>query len=282
MEAAAEADKAKSQFLANMSHELRTPLNAIIGYSELLQDEAKDNSHEDYLPDLGKIHTSAKHLLALINDILDISKIEAGKIELYLEDFPVEQLANEVAATIQPLVAKNDNRLEVHCSANAGTMRADLTRVRQCLLNLLSNACKFTEKRAAVRLDVNRVVVEGREFIQFRIRDNGIGMTLRNNSASCSRPSPRADASTTRKYGGTGLGLVITRKFCQMMGGDVSVERAIGQGSVFTMLVLLAGRDRVKDASFRRLAGEPRNDASNPRLLRARLISSFSSSRIRR
>jgi signal transduction histidine kinase len=233
MEAAAEADKAKSQFLANMSHELRTPLNAIIGYSELLQEEAGDNGHEDYLPDLGKIHTSAKHLLALINDILDLSKIEAGKIELYLEAFAVETLVKEVSATLGPLAAKNNNRLETACAAATGTMHADLTRVRQCLLNLLSNACKFTEK-GVVKLEVKRIAAEGRDWVQFRVSDNGIGMTPEQ-LGRLFQAFSQADASTTRKYGGTGLGLVITRKFCQMMGGDVHVESEPGKGSTFTM-----------------------------------------------
>lgn len=233
MEAAAEADQAKSQFLANMSHELRTPLNAIIGYSELLQEEANDAGHDDYIPDLVKIHTSAKHLLALINDILDLSKIEAGKIELYLETFPVTQLIQEVSATIQPLVAKNANRLDLHCPDAIGPMHADLTRVRQCLFNLLSNACKFTEK-GAVKLDVNRFAADGRDWVQFRVSDTGIGMSPEQMSRLF-QAFTQADASTTRKYGGTGLGLVITRKFCQMMGGDVYVESEPDKGSTFTM-----------------------------------------------
>jgi signal transduction histidine kinase/DNA-binding response OmpR family regulator len=234
-EAADEANKAKSQFLANMSHELRTPLNAIIGYSEMLQEEAEDIGQQALKPDLEKIHGAGKHLLGLINDVLDLSKIEAGKMTLYLEDFDLSKLVGEVAATVQPLVGRNGNRLEVGCPADIGKMRADVTKVRQTLFNLLSNASKFTEK-GTIRLEVSRWKMEdgsSRE-VQFRVSDTGIGMTPEQ-LARLFQAFTQADASTSRRYGGTGLGLVISRKFCQMMGGDISVESGHGKGSTFTV-----------------------------------------------
>jgi signal transduction histidine kinase len=237
-EAAAQADTAKSQFLATMSHELRTPLNAIIGYSEMLQEEAADAGHEGFVPDLLKIHSSAKHLLALINDILDLSKIEAGRMELSPERFDVARAVDEVVATVAPLVEKNGNRLEVRVG-DAGAMVADPMRVRQCLLNLLSNACKFT-KGGAVMLGVLRLRRDEREWVEFRVGDTGIGMTPEQ-MGRLFQPFSQADAGTTRKYGGTGLGLAITRKFCQMMGGDVAVESELGKGSTFTIRLPAGG-----------------------------------------
>src|SRR5207248_455923 len=174
-EAAEIANRAKSQFLANMSHELRTPLNAILLYTELLRDDATDRGLEDFLPDLKKIHGAGKHLLALINDVLDLSKIESGKLELVLETFDVPDMIRDVETTIQPLAQKNANRLLVHCPGDIGTMHADLTKVRQSLFNLLSNACKFTEG-GTVRLEVLRDGSAGGWFI-FRVTDTGIGMT---------------------------------------------------------------------------------------------------------
>jgi CheY-like chemotaxis protein len=234
-EAAEEASRAKSQFLANMSHELRTPLNAIIGYSEMLQEDAEDLGHSDIVPDLEKIRGAGKHLLALINDILDISKIEAGKMELYLETFDIAQLVAEVESTIQPLIEKNKNRLEIFCHPELGTMHADLTKVRQALFNLLSNACKFTEQ-GTITLTVDRqdeTPVRPPHFI-FQVRDTGIGMTL-GQVQKVFQAFTQADASTTRKYGGTGLGLAITRHFCQMMGGEITVNSKVGEGSTFTI-----------------------------------------------
>jgi len=232
-EAAEQADRTKSQFLANMSHELRTPLNAIIGYSELLKEIAGDDGHDDYIPDLEKIHTSAKHLLALINDILDLSKIEAGRIELFPEDFAVCALVDEVAAMVRPLVQKKANKLDVQCDPATGTMHTDITRLRQCLFNLLSNGAKFSEN-GTIALHVQGRTEQGRDWLQFRVADTGIGMTPEQ-LAKLFQPFTQADASTTRKYGGTGLGLVITRRFCQMMGGDVTVESTPGKGSAFTI-----------------------------------------------
>lgn len=255
-EAAETANHAKSQFLANMSHELRTPLNAIIGYSEMLQEDAGDMGYEDIVPDLEKIHHAGKHLLGLINDILDISKIEAGRMDLYLETFSISSLIQEVQATVRPLIDKNDNQLIVHCSADLGNMYADLTKVRQSLLNLLSNAAKFTE-RGTITLTV---VQEGQAgdwtfpsssssppssspSITFTVTDTGIGMTPAQ-LTKLFQPFTQADASTTRKYGGTGLGLVITQRFCQMMGGDVMAESQVGQGSRFTIALPIQVSDR--------------------------------------
>ena len=242
--AADAANKAKSQFLANMSHELRTPLNAIIGYSEMLQEEAEDTGQGALVPDLEKIHGAGKHLLGLINDVLDLSKIEAGKMTLYLEDFEVLKLVSEVAATVQPLIAKNGNRLEVECPPDLGTMRADVTKVRQTLFNLLSNASKFTEK-GTIRLVIGKNEGRGEgerltipnaqpSTINFTVTDTGIGMT-REQQAKLFQAFTQADASTSRKFGGTGLGLAISRKFCQMMGGDITVQSERGQGSTFTV-----------------------------------------------
>jgi signal transduction histidine kinase len=233
VEAAEQADQAKSRFLATMSHELRTPLNAIIGYTELLQDEAAEQGVEDFKPDLEKILSSAKHLLALINDILDLSKIEAGKMQLSPETFGVAGVIADVTATARPLAEKNGNTLRVDQGDNIGTMTTDVTRVRQCLLNLLSNACKFTQK-GTVKLTAHRINHQGRDWLQFAVTDSGIGMTPEQ-LQRLFQPFEQADASTTRKFGGTGLGLAITRKFCQMMGGDVHVTSEMGKGSTFTV-----------------------------------------------
>jgi signal transduction histidine kinase/DNA-binding response OmpR family regulator/transcriptional regulator with GAF, ATPase, and Fis domain len=227
------ASQHKSQFVAHMSHELRTPLNAIIGYSEMLQEEAEDIGQEGFLPDLKNIHAAGKHLLGLINDILDLSKIEAGKMELFLESFEIPGLVRDVVATIQPLVEKNGNTLQVDCSESLGTMHADLTKVRQALFNLLSNACKFT-KQGTITLEVTQAARNGNPSICFRVRDTGIGMTPEQ-MGKLFQAFSQADASTTREFGGTGLGLAISRKFCQMMGGDISVESVYGEGSTFTI-----------------------------------------------
>jgi len=231
-DAAEEANRVKSHFLANMSHELRTPLNAIIGYSELLREEAEDLGQPDFIPDLGKIHGAGKHLLALINDILDLSKIEAGKMELFLERFEVRQLVDEVRSTIQPLIEKNANVLDVRLG-EVGSMFADVTRVRQILFNLLSNASKFTD-HGKVGLEMQREKRAGGDWIVMRVSDSGIGMTPQQ-LGKLFQAFTQADAATTRKYGGTGLGLVICRRFCQMMGGEVSVTSEPGRGSVFTV-----------------------------------------------
>jgi GAF domain-containing protein/DNA-binding response OmpR family regulator len=227
------ADRHKSEFLANMSHELRTPLNAIIGYSEMLQEDAADLGAEQFTDDLRRINAAGKHLLELINAVLDLSKIEAGKMELYLETFDVAGLVRDIAAVIQPLAAKNANHLDVRCPAGTGTMRADLTKVRQALFNLLSNACKFTD-RGTISLTVARELMSGQDWMVFRVSDTGIGMTPEQLTRLFEAFS-QADAATTRKYGGTGLGLALSRRLCRMMGGDVTVASEAGRGSTFTI-----------------------------------------------
>jgi PAS domain S-box-containing protein len=226
-EAAESANRAKSVFLANMSHELRTPLNAIIGYSEMLQEEATDLGEARMVADLEKIQSAGKHLLNLINEVLDLSKIEAEKMELFLESFSVAKLIDDVVASVQPMVEKKGNRLEVLGLAELGEMHADITKLRQALLNLLSNANKFTEG-GTVTLAGTR---EG-EWIELAVSDTGIGMTAEQ-VERLFQPFTQADASTTRKYGGTGLGLAISRRFCQMMGGDVAVTSEPDRGSTF-------------------------------------------------
>jgi CheY-like chemotaxis protein/anti-sigma regulatory factor (Ser/Thr protein kinase) len=216
-----------------MSHELRTPLNAIIGYSEMLQEDAADLGAEQFTDDLKKINAAGKHLLELINAVLDLSKIEAGTMELYLESFDVANLVQDIVAVIQPLAAKNANRLDVTCPDALGTMRADLTKVRQALFNLLSNACKFTE-RGTVGLAVARQELAGQDWIVFRVSDTGIGMTPEQ-LAKLFEAFSQADAATTRRFGGTGLGLALSRRLCRMMGGDVTVESEAGRGSTFTI-----------------------------------------------
>ena len=237
--AAEEANRAKSAFLANMSHELRTPLNAIIGYSEMLAEEAEDAGRENDLADLRKVRSAGKHLLALINDVLDLSKIEAGKMEVHLETFDVPGMLQEVVSTIAPLVEKNGNRIEVHCAEGPGALRADLTKVRQALFNLLSNACKFTSG-GVITLAVVRERVDGVEWLNFGVNDTGIGISPEQ-MKKLFQAFSQADASTSKKYGGTGLGLIISRRFCQMMGGDITVESTPGQGSTFTIRLPIDG-----------------------------------------
>jgi len=229
------ANSAKSQFLASMSHELRTPLNAIIGYSEMVQEVVEAMGQPELASDLTKIRTAGRHLLALINDILDLSKIEAGKMELYLETFDLGALLEEVATTVRPLVEKHANRLVVERPPQPGTMHADLTKVRQMLLNLLSNAGKFTEGGTiTLALTRERGGAAGDEVVVLSVSDTGIGMTPEQMDRLFEAFS-QAEASTTSKYGGTGLGLAITKRFGHMMGGDVTVESRPGRGSTFTV-----------------------------------------------
>ena len=232
-QAAEAANQAKSSFLANMSHELRTPLNAIIGYSEMLMEDAGDQALDGFVADLQKIHASGKHLLSLINDVLDLSKIEAGKMELYLETFDVTGMLQNVVSTVEPLIEANTNRLEVLTGADLGVMRADLTKVRQSLFNLLSNAAKFTE-HGVITLTAGRERDGDVDWVTFRVSDTGIGMTPEQLEKLFEAFS-QADASISRKYGGTGLGLALSRRFCQMMGGDITVESMYGVGSTFTI-----------------------------------------------
>jgi signal transduction histidine kinase/CheY-like chemotaxis protein len=246
-EAAETANRAKSQFLANMSHELRTPMNAIIGYSEMVIDEAIDLGLQDSIGDLQKIQAAGKHLLALISDILDLSKIEAGRMEFYPETFDVQGMIRDLASTIQPLVDKNSNRLAVEVAPGVGSMHTDLTKVRQMMLNLLSNACKFTSA-GVIRIGVRPEMADGRAWMIFQVADSGIGME-QDRVSKVFEAFTQADASTTRKYGGTGLGLTITRKFCEMMGGDINVESTIGVGTTFTIRLPagVAGENRTAD-----------------------------------
>ncbi|HZO27912.1 MAG TPA: GAF domain-containing protein [Chloroflexota bacterium] len=249
------ASQHKSQFLANMSHELRTPLNAIIGYSEMLQEEVEDLGDEAYLPDLQRINAAGKHLLGLINDILDLSKIEAGRMDLFIEPFDVGQLVRDVAAIVQPLVEKNGNTLVASCPDDIGAMEADLTKVRQTLFNLLSNAAKFTDHgRIELRVtsgelreesDVassSSLATRNSQLVTFAVSDTGIGMTDEQLGRLFEAFS-QAEASTRSKYGGTGLGLAISRHFCRLMGGDLTVSSTYGQGSTFTVRLPVVVQD---------------------------------------
>jgi signal transduction histidine kinase/CheY-like chemotaxis protein len=231
--AAEDASRAKSAFLANMSHELRTPLNAIIGYSEMVEEEIQDFGRIEKIDDVRKIHSAGKHLLALINDVLDLSKIEAGKMGLHFENFELASMIQEMVSTLQPTVAKNDNTLEIHLSEGLGQMRADVTKVRQILLNLLSNACKFTE-HGNIGMSVDRLEVEGHQWVRFRVSDTGIGISPEQQE-NLFKEFSQADVSIARRYGGSGLGLAISNRFAQMMGGQISVESEQGKGSVFTL-----------------------------------------------
>ena len=251
-QAAEEASRTKSLFLANMSHELRTPLNAILGYSEMLHEEAADQELDGFSADLDRINAAGRHLLSLINDILDLSKIEAGKMELYLEEFDISHMLEEVTSTVQPLVEKNANTLHVEYEPDAGVMRGDLTKMRQCLFNLLSNAAKFT-KEGHITLEVRRERMESvdndaaRDWMVFRVTDSGIGLSAEQ-ILGLFQAFTQADASTTRKFGGTGLGLALTRRFCQMMGGDVTVQSVPGEGSIFTIKVPAMVEDAQEEA----------------------------------
>jgi signal transduction histidine kinase/CheY-like chemotaxis protein len=230
---AEEASRAKSTFLANMSHELRTPLNAIIGYSEMLEEETRESGKSDSVQDLRKIQSAGKHLLSLINDVLDLSKIEAGKMGLHLENFEVAALIDEMTHTLQPAATKNGNTIHVHLANSIGAMHADVTKVRQILFNLLSNACKFTD-HGTISVDVDLSKAEGRDWVQFRVSDTGIGITAKQKE-NLFHEFSQADASIARKYGGTGLGLAITYRFVQLMKGRISVESEPGKGATFTV-----------------------------------------------
>lgn len=230
------ASHSKSQFLANMSHELRTPLNAIIGFSELLLEEAEEQELPSFTEDLKKIHSSGRHLLSLINDILDLSKIEAGKMQLCVETFDVKTVVREILHTIQPIVEKENNVLKIHFHNTLGEIDNDIIKFRQIFLNLLSNATKFTQN-GMIQLSIGRKVTEdGENWLEICITDNGIGMTTEQQTRLF-QPFTQADASTTRKYGGTGLGLTITKKFVEMMGGKIYVHSEFGHGSTFTVFL---------------------------------------------
>jgi signal transduction histidine kinase len=223
------ASQHKSEFLANMSHELRTPLNAIINFSEMLQEDAEDKGDEQYIPDLQEINSAGKHLLELINDILDLSKIEAGRMDVVPEAFGVAELVHELQALAAPLVEKNGNRFAIQADPVLGEMYSNRTRLKQSVLNLLSNAAKFTENGT-----VTWRIHQADDAITFAVSDTGIGITS-GQQAKLFQAFSQADVNTARKYGGTGLGLALTRQFCQLLGGDVSVESELGKGSTFTI-----------------------------------------------
>ncbi|NEN88788.1 MAG: PAS domain S-box protein [Okeania sp. SIO3H1] len=253
-EAAEGANKAKSMFLASMSHELRTPLNAIIGYSDLLREDAEDLGYEDFIPDLEQIKSSGLHLLTIIQDILDISKVESGEMTIYEEEFDILTLIKEVQSIVQPLIRKNGNSFEMHCSSEIGTMFADRTKIKQVVINLLSNASKFTHEgiitlkvvrehnieqngNGSSTLEIESANISDNQTLNqiiFSVTDTGIGMTPEQ-IEKVFQPFVQADNSTTRKYGGTGLGLSICQKFCEMMGGKITVESSVGVGSTFSI-----------------------------------------------
>ena len=234
-DAAERANQAKSAFLANMSHELRTPMNAILGYSEMLMEEAEDLQLDDFIPDLKKINQAGAHLLALINDVLDLSKIESGKIEAFAEEFNLDSLIDDVSTTVQPLMEKNANRLVIERGQQLGSARQDLTKLRQMLFNLLSNAAKFT-RGGTVTVHVERASQAGVDWLHFAITDTGIGIA-EDKIEHVFEEFTQADNSTTRDYGGTGLGLSISRRFCQLLGGDLSAHSELGKGSTFTISI---------------------------------------------
>ena len=230
---AMEANAAKTKFLANMTHELRTPMNAIIGYTELLLEETHEKNLVEIHSDLAKIGSSAKILLQLINEILDLSKIEAGKMEIYLDSFKIQEIIETAIHNIEPMVQKNKNTLKLQCDENLGYMVADMNRVRQTLINLLSNANKFTEN-GEITLEVTRIKKQDIPWVIFKVTDTGIGIP-QDKLRSIFSEFTQADSSTNRKFGGTGLGLAISQRFCRMMGGSIAVASEMNKGSTFTV-----------------------------------------------
>jgi signal transduction histidine kinase len=250
----AEASQHKSQFLANMSHELRTPLNAIIGVTEMLREDAEALNQD--LEPLDRVLGAGRHLLALINDILDLSKIEAGRMELNLGNFALPPLIDEVVKTIEPLAVKNGNQIAIYCDAALGMMHADQMRLRQALLNLMSNSNKFTEK-GTISIAARQGQEDDRDWITLAVSDTGIGMTPEQ-MGKLFQEFSQASSTTASKYGGTGLGLAISRRFCQMMGGDITVESEPGRGATFTIrLPRIVDAPKEPLASDRALAAQP-------------------------
>jgi CheY-like chemotaxis protein/nitrogen-specific signal transduction histidine kinase len=243
---AEQSNQAKSAFLANMSHELRTPMNAILGYSEMLIEEAEDLEQENFIPDLKKINQAGTHLLALINDVLDLSKIESGKMEAFAEHIDLRSLIDEISATAQPLVDRHGNRLSIECDRQLGSAHQDLTKIRQTLFNLLSNAAKFTHD-GTISLRVDRIERSGADWLTFAVSDTGIGIA-EDKLDQVFEEFAQADGSTTRDYGGTGLGLAISRRFCELLGGDLNVRSELGEGSTFTIRIpaILPGATELK------------------------------------
>ena len=256
-ESAESASRVKSSFLANMSHELRTPLNAIIGYSEILLEDATDRGDKASMGDLEKIQAAGKHLLGLINDILDLSKIEAGRMDVYLEHVFLTRLVDEVKTIVEPMMKKNGNTLRIDCPQDIGSMQTDLTKLKQSIINLLSNAAKFT-KAGTVTLRLARQTRDGAPWIKFEVADSGIGMTDEQ-IGRLFQAFTQADSSTTRNFGGTGLGLTITRHFCAMLGGSIEVKSRPGEGSTFTILL----PDRAT-----KILSEERSDDDRPAAVR--------------
>jgi len=238
-EQAEAATRTKSQFLANVSHELRTPLNAIIGLAEMLREEAEESGDEDLTEPLQRVVSAGRHLLHLINDLLDLTKIEAGRLDLHIEDFHIPPMVHDVSTTAQALAIANDNQLIVRCEDDLGIMHSDITRVRQILLNLLSNAFKFTEK-GDVALDVERKSSSSVDWLMVEVIDTGIGMSEEQLKRLFQEFTP-ADNSMTRKYGGTGLGLAISRRLCELLGGEITVRSELGKGTTFTVRLPVAG-----------------------------------------
>ena len=232
-ESADAANQAKSEFLANMSHELRTPMNAVLGYSEMLMEDAEDVGQDDFIPDLKKINQAGNHLLSFINDVLDLSKIESGKMEAFAETFDIGALIDQVSGTAQPLMTKNNNRFRIERGDDLGNANQDITKLRQSLLNLLSNAAKFTHE-GTITPQAEREGIDGVDWLTFAVNDTGIGIP-EDKLEHVFEEFSQADSSTTRDYGGTGLGLTISRRFCQMLGGDMTVSSELGVGSTFTI-----------------------------------------------
>ncbi|MCL2825246.1 MAG: response regulator [Polyangiaceae bacterium] len=260
------ANRAKSEFLANMSHELRTPLNAIIGYSDMLIEEAEDSELAPFVPDLEKVRSAGKHLLSLISDVLDLSKIEAGKMDVFVEDIDVISMLADVQSVAAPLIEKNQNAFIVDCAPDVGTIRSDIIKIRQNLFNLLSNAGKFTTN-GKVTLNVRREPDPGGDdVIVFSVKDTGIGIS-EEEMQNLFRPFVQADTSSTRKYGGTGLGLAITRHFARILGGSVSVDSTLGQGSCFTLRIRATAPTSEREIALTKDGMVPCEDTDRPQLL---------------